>query len=220
TSRTDESRRPGSLFEVRQLQGGCMHLFLSLLAAAVLVAAVPHTAAAQQKSGGRAPAKAAVPAGPVNINTASAADLESLPGIGATRYLSAQLQQARMEAVARSANVGLKFVQSANRYSYTTYIDGNGNGLRTPEILAGIDRLVRPAERLPDLFYGVDFGTLPGLPPVESGGSPPGADPVKLGAANILTFTPIGTSSSGSLYVLGRSGTQYVIRIFGESGKT
>ena len=49
---------------------------------------------------------------------------------------------------------------------------------------------------------------------------PPGADPVKLGASNILTFTAIGSSSSGSLYVLGRSGAQYVIRIFGDSGKT
>ena len=61
---------------------------------------------------------------------------------------------------------------------------------------------------------------LPGLPSVEPGGEPPGVDPVKLGAANILTFTPAGTSSSGSLYILGRKGTQYVIRIFGASGKT
>ena len=59
-----------------------MRLVLSLVAAAALVAAVPHVAAAQQKSGGRSPAKAA-PAAVVNINTASAADLELLPGIGA-----------------------------------------------------------------------------------------------------------------------------------------
>jgi len=54
---------------------------LSLTAAALLVAAQPHAAAAQQKSGGRTarPASTAV----VNINTASAAELEGLPGIGA-----------------------------------------------------------------------------------------------------------------------------------------
>jgi competence protein ComEA len=56
-----------------------MRLLLSLVAAA-LVAAAPY-AAAQQKGSGRAASKA--PAGVVNINTASAADLEGLPGIGA-----------------------------------------------------------------------------------------------------------------------------------------
>ena len=136
------------------------------------------------------------------------------------RYLSTRLQHVRMESVARSVDVGLKFVEASDGYSYTTYVDGNGNGLRASDIHDGIDRAIRPAERLRDLFYGVDLGIRPGLPAVESGGSPPGTDPVKLGASNILTFTPLGTSSSGSLYILGRSGAQYVIRIFAESGKT
>jgi len=146
--------------------------------------------------------------------------LDDARAIGATRYLSSRLQHARMAAVARSADVALKFVESGGTFSYTTYLDGNGNGVRTPDIDRGIDRVLHPAERLPDFFYGVDFGVRPALPPVDSGGSPPGSDPIKLGIASILTFTPIGTSSSGSLYVLGRSGAQYVIRIFGESGKT
>jgi len=60
----------------------CMRrTFLSIVAAALLVAAQTHAAAAQQKAGGRASAKAS--AGIVNINTAPATDLESLPGIGA-----------------------------------------------------------------------------------------------------------------------------------------
>src|SRR2546430_9697950 len=59
----------------------CMRTFLSIVAAALLVAAQTHAAAAQQKAGGRASAKPS--AGIVNINTAPATDLESLPGIGA-----------------------------------------------------------------------------------------------------------------------------------------
>jgi len=148
------------------------------------------------------------------------ATVDESRAIGATRYFSTRLQQARMEAISRSADVGIKFAEEAGGYAYTTYVDGNGNGVRTTEILRVVDPPIRPAERLRDLFYGVDFGVLPGLPPVEPGGAPPGADPVKLGPANILTFTPAGTSSSGSLYILGRKGTQYVIRIFGASGKT
>jgi type II secretory pathway pseudopilin PulG len=148
------------------------------------------------------------------------ATLDDSRAIGATRYLSSRLQHARMAAVARSANVTLKFVESDGSFLYTTYVDGNGNGVRASDIDRGIDRVLHPPERLPDFFYGVDFGVRPGLPPVDSGGSPPGSDPVRIGTANVLTFTPIGTSSSGSLYILGRGGAQYVIRILGESGKT
>jgi prepilin-type N-terminal cleavage/methylation domain-containing protein len=148
------------------------------------------------------------------------AGIDESRAIGAARYVATRLQQARMEAVARSADVGIRFVEEAGTFSYTTYVDGNGNGVRTADILRAIDPPIRPAERLRDLFSGVDFGVLPALPAVESGGAPPGGDPVKFGAANILTFTPAGTSSSGSLYVLGRKGAQYVVRIFGETGKT
>jgi len=59
-----------------------MRLFLSLIAAAVLVAALPQRAAAEQRAGGRTSARA-TSTGIVNINTASAAELESLPGVGA-----------------------------------------------------------------------------------------------------------------------------------------
>ena len=138
---------------------------------------------------------------------------------GAARYLSTRLQHVRMEAVRRSADVGMKFSALPTGYSYTVYVDGNRNGIRTLEIQRGIDREVIPMERLPDLFRDVDFGVLPGLPAVD-GGAPAGTDPIRLGASDILTFTPIGTSSSGSLYVIGRSRAQYVIRIFGDSGKT
>jgi hypothetical protein len=34
------------------------------------------------------------------------------------------------------------------------------------------------------------------------------------------TYSPTGTSSSGSVYICGRSKTQYVIRILGDTGRT
>src|SRR6266581_4467660 len=58
-------------------------MFLSLAAAAFLIAAYPQAAArAQGNASGRSPAKPAV-TGVVNINSASTTDLEALPGIGA-----------------------------------------------------------------------------------------------------------------------------------------
>ena len=98
--------------------------------------------------------------------------------------------------------------------------DGNGNGVRTRDIQRGADRQIQAPERLRDQFTGIDFGTLPGLPPIDPAGSPPGDDPIRLGSSDILTFSALGTSSSGSLYIRGRRTAQYVIRILGESGKT
>jgi competence protein ComEA len=58
-------------------------LFPSLIAIAMLVTAVPAVSAAQAaRAGAPAAAKKAV-TGVININTAPAADLQQLPGIGA-----------------------------------------------------------------------------------------------------------------------------------------
>jgi competence protein ComEA len=56
---------------------------LTFVALALLVTALPHAAAAaQSRSSARSAAKPAV-TGTININTASPAELEALPGIGA-----------------------------------------------------------------------------------------------------------------------------------------
>ena len=146
--------------------------------------------------------------------------LDDVRAAGAVRYLTTKLQRARMEAVLRSTDVGLQFVATGSAYTVTAYRDGNDNGIRTRDIQRGVDPPIGSLERLPDLFPGVDFGARPGLPPVDPGGTPPGTDPIRLGSGNILTFTSIGTASSGSLYVRGRRNSQYVIRIIGETGKT
>jgi hypothetical protein len=69
-------------------------------------------------------------------------------------------------------------------------------------------------------FSGVDFSALPGLPPIDAGSTAPGADPIRLGRGNSISFTPLGTATSGSVYVLGRGGAQYAVRVFGETGRT
>jgi type II secretory pathway pseudopilin PulG len=146
--------------------------------------------------------------------------IEGYRAAGAARYLSSSLQRARMEAVTRSAEVGLRFTEDKAGYAVTKYLDSNRNGVLSRDITNGIDVPLGAPDRLGDAFQGIDFGVLPGLPPVDAGGAPPGADPIKLGASNILAFSPGGTSSSGSIYVLGRGRHQYVVRIYGETGKT
>jgi type II secretory pathway pseudopilin PulG len=146
--------------------------------------------------------------------------IDEVRAAAAVRYLTTKLQRARMEAVVRSADVGLQFVATGDGFTVTAYRDGNANGIRTRDIQRGVDPPIGTLDRLPGLFAGVDFGAVPGLPPVEPGGTPPGSDPIRLGSSNVLTFTPLGTASSGSLYVRGRRNSQYVVRIIGETGKT
>jgi type II secretory pathway pseudopilin PulG len=139
---------------------------------------------------------------------------------GAAQYVSTRLQRARMEAVLRSSSVAMVFAQDAAGYSYAIYVDGNGNGVLAYDIQRGIDRRIAAPERLVEQFGGVDFGTTPGLPPVDPGGTAPGSDPIHLGSGNSASFAPTGTSTSGTIYVRGRGGAQYAVRIFGDTGKT
>ena len=148
------------------------------------------------------------------------AGIDDFRASGAARYLSARLQRARMEAVMRSTSVAMKFAQTPDGYSYTVYLDGNGNGVLTEDIQNGVDRRLNGPERLRDHFAGVDFGAVPGLPPIDPGATPPGTDPIRLGVSSIATFTALGTSSSGTVYIRGRRDAQYAVRIFGDTGKT
>ena len=146
--------------------------------------------------------------------------VDDLRAAAAARYVSSRLQQVRMDAVARGRAVGIRFVRAGSGYSMTVYADGNRDGVRTRDIQEGTDWPLQPAERLSDRFAGVDFGTLPGLPPVDPSSAPPGSDPIRLGSSDIASFSPLGTSTTGSLYVHGRRDAQYVVRVFGETGKT
>ena len=124
-----------------------------------------------------------------------------------------------MEAVNRSTNAAMQFVSVGTGYSFSIYVDGNGDGVRTADIKNGIDRRLGEVERLPDNFAGVDFGLLPALPPVDSDSPPPGTDPIKLGSSTLLSYSSTGSSSSGSVYIRGRR-IQYVIRTLGDTGRT
>jgi len=118
--------------------------------------------------------------------------LDDSRAAGAARYLATRLQRTRMEAIERSAAIGMRFVRVGASYAYAEFVDGNRNGVLTREIDSGVDPPLRPAERLSEQFTGVDFGTLPNLPPIDAGGTAPGTDPVRLGRSDIATFSQSG----------------------------
>ncbi len=139
---------------------------------------------------------------------------------GAARYVSTRLQRARLEAITRSADVAVHFDIEPSGYSFAVYIDGNRNGVLARDIQSGVDWRLGHVERLPDNFAGVEFGALAELPPVDLGGTAPGTNPIRLGTSGSATFSALGTSSTGTLYVKGNGSQQFAIRIYGETGKT
>src|SRR6478752_2904623 len=69
-------------------------------------------------------------------------------GEGATRYLSGRLYDTRMEAIARSTEVALRFTPTNAGYIMTAYADGNGNGVLARDIDRNIDRQLHSPEQL------------------------------------------------------------------------
>ena len=138
---------------------------------------------------------------------------------GAARYLSARFYDARGEAVTRSAEVALRFTATNAGYIYAVYADGNGNGVLTRDIQHNVDHQLHAPEQLSSQFSGVDFGTLAGLPAIDAGSPPPGDDPIRFGPSNMVSFSALGTSSSGTLYLRGHGNTQYAVRLVGGTAK-
>ena len=149
--------------------------------------------------------------------TASA--LDGMRAGMAARYLQARIMDARMQALRRSTRVGLRFEAINGDYRFAEYLDGNGNGIRTADIAAGLDTELVPRQYLRDHFAGVSFGLLANIPDLDGAQANVDVDGIRIGASRILTLGPDGTSSSGTLYVHGRR-AQYAVRVLGATGRT
>ena len=145
---------------------------------------------------------------------------DELRAAGAANYMASRFQRARMEAVTRAATVAVQFTQDEAGYAFAVYVDGNGNGVLARDIQRAIDRRIGGSERLTEQFTGVEFGAIAGLPAIDPDGTPPGSDPIRLGVGNMASFTAAGTSTPGTVYIKGRGGAQYAVRISGDTGKT
>jgi hypothetical protein len=137
--------------------------------------------------------------------------LDRSSGLVAARYLAGRMALARTQAVARSATISLRFEDGPGGISIGAFQDGNRNGVLTRDIAEQIDRPISPPARLSEEFPGVAIALAPGTP---------GSDAVQLGATNLLSFTPAGTATSGTIYIRGRDGTQWAVRVLGATART
>jgi len=137
----------------------------------------------------------------------------------AANYLAGRLSTARFEAVRRSACVAVQFLQRPDGYWLQTYVDGNRNGVLSRDIASGIDLPLTANERIDYHFTGIAFGIQPGVTGIDPGPFDTG-DPVQIGSSSLFSFSPTGSSTSGTLFIHGIRGNQFAVRVLGATGRT
>jgi Tfp pilus assembly protein FimT len=146
---------------------------------------------------------------------------DSVRADSAADYLAGRLHAARVEALKRRASVAVRFeaTASGDDYLVATYVDGNGNGVRAADITAGVDVQLRAAECVADQFPNVHFGFEGGVSDVNGTSTASDPDPIRVGSSRMLSFSPTGTSSSGTVYLRGRGRHQVAVRVLGGTGR-
>jgi len=129
--------------------------------------------------------------------------------------------RARAEAIVRGRMVGLKFVKNGDRHEWALYRDGNGNGIRSAEIVSGVDRplgVAFPWSRN-DVAPGILTGNLVPDPGAPGRYLDRPDDPIRFNASDICSFSPMGESTPGSVYLWDGHDRMAAVRVFGRSAK-
>jgi hypothetical protein len=140
---------------------------------------------------------------------------------GAVRFVAGRVRGVRAEAVRRSRAVAWQFVRDSDGVRFRMCVDGDGDGVRAADIGAGVDLALEPWERLDRYFGGLAFGVAVSGPGIEAGDAvmEAGGDPLRIGAAEMITFGADGAGSSGTLFLCSRRGRQFAVRVNGLTGR-
>ena len=138
----------------------------------------------------------------------------------AAHYVAGRIALARFEAVKRSAFVAIRFLETSDGIRLRAYVDGNANGVRTEDIASNIDRAISSEEQLDHHFQGVTFGIQPNVTPIDPGQPLDPDDPIQIGASPLLSFSPNGSCTSGTLFIRGQRASQFAVRVLGVTGRS
>lgn len=135
-------------------------------------------------------------------------------------YLAGQAQHARFEALRRSTSVALQVLVVGERTSIRLFADGNGNGVLQRDIDRGLDPPLTEAEWLDVHAAGVSLRLNQDVADIGGAGSlAKGDDPLRIGRTSLVVFSPLGGTTTGTLYVAATQGPQLAIRLYGATGR-
>lgn len=137
----------------------------------------------------------------------------------AARYLAAAFGRTRLDAARQQRVLAVRFDRTTP-VAFAGYADGDGDGVMAADIAAGIDLRTGVPDRLEDHFSRVHFGIAASVPAIDAAGRlSPGDDPIRLGVADQWSVSPVGTATSGTVYLASRGGAQYAVRVAGVTGR-
>ena len=142
----------------------------------------------------------------------------------AASEVMATLRFTRSVAVRQQLQVAVKFYPDSpsGRVHYGLFYDGDGDGVRNADIRKGVDPQLGRFRNLEHLGGRIRFGFPPELVP-----APPGRpfssmtrldDPVRFNRSDLASFSPIGASTPGTVYLT--DGYHLVgVRAYNRTGK-
>jgi Tfp pilus assembly protein FimT len=137
----------------------------------------------------------------------------------AARHLAHKFQLLRVEAVRRNRTVAMRF-DPDDLGHVATFVDGDGDGVLQSDIDRGIDTPLDAATHLRGFFAGVELRVASTMPmPDGTGVIAADSDPVRIGNTNLVSFSPLGSSTSGTIYLSARDGSQMCVRLLGSTGR-
>jgi type II secretory pathway pseudopilin PulG len=141
-------------------------------------------------------------------------------GEGAGRCLLTMCRSARFEAARLGASVGLRFEPQGGRVAIRAHVDGDGDGISSADLLDGTDPPLGPARYLEDDFPGVAIAIVEPLPGIDGGTAlTPSSSPLQIGSRGVLSFTPDGQSSGGTVYLTAANDTAHAVRVQSSTGR-
>lgn len=139
--------------------------------------------------------------------------------LGAAQGFKGAFMKARSIAVMKNAETAIRFETDASGLTfYSTYVDGNFNGVLSTDILQGTDIRIAGPIRLDAGQAGVDVGVLPGAPAPLPEYGPLGDEPIRFGRSRMVSFSPTGTGTPGTFYLKTRS-SMAGVRVTGGSAR-
>ena len=124
----------------------------------------------------------------------------------------------RVAAAASGSHRGVWFDASPEDLRWSLVADGDGDGIGTADLRAGIDPVLRGPYRLTIHQPGLLPGLPTGVDPVDGGS--PGRYGVAFGRSGIRSLSPDGGVRAGTLYVRNRRGQAMALRFHGPTGRT
>jgi len=139
----------------------------------------------------------------------------------AAREMAMEMARLRARAVTERRTVGIRMLRLADGYAWRVCLDGDGDGLSARDIDTGVDPC-GDQRSLRARYEGIDFRlpavAVPELPPGR-GRLAPSGDAVRFGRSDIISFTPLGTASSGTLYVGDGRDNLFAVVLYGHTGR-